>query len=100
MILGLAFVLPNIKPVPVIAASKASYEIINKKEIRKYKNMSAKYLYQLPQLKGNSAAIKKINKSELIIRRLFLVKRACLSILRETNIILFVRIMVRNIMTQ
>jgi len=25
--------------------------------------MSAKYLYQLPQLKGNSAAIKKINKS-------------------------------------
>lgn len=63
LILGLAFVLPNIKPVPVIAASKASYEIINKKEIRKYKNMSAKYLYQLPQLKGNSAAIKKINKS-------------------------------------
>ena len=49
LILGLAFVLPNIKPVPVIAASKASYEIINKKEIRKYKNMSAKYLYQLPQ---------------------------------------------------
>ena len=36
LILGLAFVLPNIKPVPVIAASKASYEIINKKEIRKY----------------------------------------------------------------
>lgn len=63
LILGLAFVLPNIKLVPVIAASKASFEIINKKEIRKYKNMSAKYLYQLPQLKGNSAAIKKINKS-------------------------------------
>ena len=34
LILGLAFVLPNIKPVPVIAASKASYEIINKKEIK------------------------------------------------------------------
>ena len=42
---------------------QAAYEIINKKETRKYKNMSAKYLYQLPQLKGNSAAIKKINKS-------------------------------------
>ena len=39
LILGLAFVLPNIKPVPVIAASKASYEIINKKEIRKYKKL-------------------------------------------------------------
>ena len=28
LILGLAFVLPNIKPVPVIAASKASYQLI------------------------------------------------------------------------
>ena len=63
LILGLAFVLPNIKPVSVTAASKVSYEIVNKKEVRKYGNMSAEYLYQLPQLKGNSTAIKKINKS-------------------------------------
>lgn len=63
--------------------------------------MSAKYLYQLPQLKETVRQLRKlISLSELIIRRLFLVKRACLSILRETNIILFVRIMVRNIMTQ
>lgn len=97
----IGFVLPNIKPVPVIAASKASYEIINKKEIRKYKNMSAKYLYQLPQLKGNSAAIKKINKSlRADYKKTLSGKESLFEYFEETNIILFVRIMVRNIMTQ
>lgn len=45
-------------------ASKVSYTITNKSKKASYKNrLSANYLYQLPQLKGSSAAIKKINKS-------------------------------------
>lgn len=63
LIMGLAFIFQSIDSAPVAAASKASYTITNKQEIRKYRNMSAKYLYQLPQLKGNSTAIKMINKS-------------------------------------
>ncbi len=47
----------------VSAAKKASYKIINKKETRKKNNRKAKYLYQLPQLKGKSAAVRKINES-------------------------------------
>lgn len=47
----------------VSAASKASYKIVNKRQIKQYKDHKAEYLYQLPQLKGKSAAIKKINKS-------------------------------------
>ena len=47
----------------VSAASKCSYKIVNKRQVKKYKDHKAEYLYQLPQLKGKSAAIKKINKS-------------------------------------
>ena len=47
----------------VSAAKKASYKIINKKETKKRNKLKAKYLYQLPQLKGKSAAVKKINQS-------------------------------------
>lgn len=47
----------------VSAASKASYKIINKKKTKSKNNRTAKYLYQLPQLKGKSAAVKKINRS-------------------------------------
>lgn len=47
----------------VAAASKASYKIVNKRQVKRYKDHKAEYLYQLPQLKGKSAAIKKINKS-------------------------------------
>ena len=47
----------------VSAASKASYKIVNKRQVKQYKDHKAEYLYQLPQLKGKSAAIKKINKS-------------------------------------
>ena len=47
----------------VSAASKASYEIINKKKTESNQNRTATYLYQLPQLKGSSNAVKKINKS-------------------------------------
>ena len=47
----------------VSAAKKASYKIINKKETKKRNKLKAKYLYQLPQLKGKSAAVKKINRS-------------------------------------
>ena len=44
-------------------ASKVSYTITNKSKKASYKNrLSANYLYQLPQLKGSSAAIKKITK--------------------------------------
>ena len=47
----------------VSAASKASYKIVNKRQIKKYNKLKAEYSYQLPQLKGKSSAIKKINKS-------------------------------------
>lgn len=47
----------------VEAASKVSYKITNKKQVKQCKKVSAKYIYQLPQIKGNSATIKKINKS-------------------------------------
>lgn len=63
LILGLGFITQKIGVVSVEAASKVSYTVTNKEETRTYRNMSAQYLYQLPQLKGNSAAIKKINKS-------------------------------------
>ena len=46
----------------VSAASKASYKIVNKRQIKKYNKLKAEYSYQLPQLKGKSSAIKKINK--------------------------------------
>lgn len=41
----------------VAAASKASYKIVNKRQVKRYKDHKAEYLYQLPQLKGKSAAI-------------------------------------------
>ena len=63
LILGLGFITQKIGVVSVEAASKVSYTVTNKEETRTYGNMSAQYLYQLPQLKGNSEAIKKINKS-------------------------------------
>ena len=47
----------------VQAASKVSYTIKKIQEKKTYKNSSAIYSYELPQLKGNSVAIKKINKS-------------------------------------
>ena len=47
----------------VQAASKAMYTIRNMQEKKTYKSSSATYSYQLPQLKGSSAAVKKINKS-------------------------------------
>lgn len=47
----------------VFAASKASYKIVNKRQVKRYKDHKAEYLYQLPQLKGKSADIKRINKS-------------------------------------
>lgn len=47
----------------VSAASKASYKIINKKTTKRNNKLTARYLYQLPQLKGKSAAVKKINRS-------------------------------------
>ena len=43
----------------VEAASKVSYKITNKKQVKQCKKVSAKYIYQLPQIKGNSAAVKK-----------------------------------------
>lgn len=47
----------------VSAASKASYKITTRQQIKRYKKLSAKYSYQLPQLKGKSSVIKKVNKS-------------------------------------
>ena len=47
----------------VQAASKARYTIRKIQEKKTYKNSSATYYYELPQLKGKSAAVKKINKS-------------------------------------
>lgn len=47
----------------VQAASKADYTIRKVQEKKTYKNSSATYYYELPQLKGKSAAAKKINKS-------------------------------------
>ena len=43
----------------VSAAKKASYKIINKKETRKNNKLTGTYLYQLTQLKGKSAAVKR-----------------------------------------
>lgn len=47
----------------VQAASKARYTIRKIQEKKTYKKSSATYSYELPQLKGKSAAVKKINKS-------------------------------------
>ena len=63
LVLATAFAIGHVTTPPVSAASKASYTISNKSKKAQYQNISAKYLYQLPQLKGNSSAIKKINKS-------------------------------------
>ena len=64
MILAVAlFVFGLVFPIPAAAASKASYTITNKKQTKRYYNMSAEFSYQLPQLKGKSTAVKKINKS-------------------------------------
>lgn len=49
--------------VTVSAASKATYTIKKITQKKSYKKVSASYLYELPQLKGSSAAVKKINKS-------------------------------------
>lgn len=48
---------------PVHASTKASYTIKTIQEKKTYKKSSAAYLFQLPQLKGSSTAVKKINKS-------------------------------------
>lgn len=45
------------------ASSKATYTIRTMKEKKTYKSSSATYSYQLPQLKGSTAAVKKINQS-------------------------------------
>lgn len=47
----------------VQAASKATYTIKKIQEKKTYKGSSALYSYELPQLKGNSAAVRKINQS-------------------------------------
>lgn len=48
----------------VQASSSAKYYFKQYKTVRKYKHgIKAIFAYKLPQLKGNSAAIKKINKS-------------------------------------
>lgn len=47
----------------VQAATKATYTIRKIQEKKTYKDSSATYSYELPQLKGNSAAVKKINQS-------------------------------------
>lgn len=47
----------------VQAATKADYTIRKIQEKKTYKKSSAVYYYELPQLKGKSAAVKKINKS-------------------------------------
>lgn len=59
---------------PKAKASSAKYTIKQYRTVKKYKHgMKATFSYQLPQLKGNSAAIKKINKD--IKRALLLRKR-------------------------
>lgn len=60
-IISFSWNITNYSLVP--AASKASYKIINYQKVKRYKKLSAKYLYQLPQLTGNNATIQKINKS-------------------------------------
>lgn len=48
---------------PKAEASSAKYTIIHYRTVKKYKHgMKANFSYQLPQLKGSSAAVKKINK--------------------------------------
>ncbi len=48
---------------PKAEASSAKYTIKQYRTVKKYKHgIKATSSYQLPQLKGNSAAIKKINK--------------------------------------
>lgn len=48
---------------PKAEASSAKYTIKQYRTVKKYKHgMKATFSYQLPQLKGNSAAVKKINK--------------------------------------
>ncbi len=47
----------------VQAASKATYTIKKIQEKKTYRDSCAIYHYELPQLRGNSAAISKINKS-------------------------------------
>lgn len=43
--------------------AKVSYKIEKKQQIKRCKKLTAQYFYELPQIKGNSSAIKKINKS-------------------------------------
>ncbi|GHV98510.1 hypothetical protein lacNasYZ03_00240 [Lactobacillus nasalidis] len=48
---------------PKAEASSANYTIKQYQTVKKYKHgMKGTFSYQLPQLKGNSAAVKKINK--------------------------------------
>ena len=47
----------------VQAATKATYTIKKIQEKKTYKSSSATYSYELPQLKGNSTAVKRINQS-------------------------------------
>jgi len=42
--------------------AKVSYKIEKKQQIRRCKKLTAQYLYELPQIKGNSPTIRKINK--------------------------------------
>ena len=49
---------------PKAEASSAKYTINHYRTVKKYKHgMKATFPYQLPQLKGKSAAVKKINKN-------------------------------------
>lgn len=63
MIFALCMAIGYVNTEPVRAASKASYTIQKKQKKKTYKKSSAVYLYELPVLKGKSAAIKKINNS-------------------------------------
>ena len=50
---------------PKAEASSAKYTINHYRTVKKYKHgMKATFSYQLPQLKGKSAAVKKINKNK------------------------------------
>ena len=50
----------------VQAATKATYTIKKIQEKKTYKSSSATYSYELPQLKGNSTAVKRINHSSQV----------------------------------
>ena len=58
-----AFLIVICLALPTQAATKANYSIKSYTKNYKYKTASYEYLFQLPQLKGSSSAVTKINKS-------------------------------------